>query len=85
MSTNVKAIIKNHLVRNGYAGLHNERLECWCAIGEDDKFCTCEDIPVDCQPGFKILCENCKEDCFDSASGSCPEASYCIKEKGNHF
>ena len=75
--TNVKSIIKNHLTRNGYDGLFNERLECWCAR-EDKDFLTCEDIPEDCQPGKKAFCNSCKEDCFLGDSG---ELTYCIKER----
>lgn len=79
--SNVKTIIKNHLDRNRYDGLFNKRLGCWCALGDND-FLTCEDIPEDCQPGYKYFCENCKEECcYGDFPNYHPDPMFCIKER----
>jgi len=61
---NVRQIVKQFLLANGYDGLYND--DCGCAL--DDLIpCGSESLST-CEPGYKIPCD--PETC--SANGDCP-------------
>ncbi len=50
---NVKEIVSDYILKNGYEGLFNEDSDCGCEI---DDFMPCSDgMCVECQAGYKLL------------------------------
>jgi len=47
---NVLDIITNYLKENGYDGLYYGQ-ECGCEL---DDLCPCEEVDLNCQPGYKV-------------------------------
>lgn len=77
---NVKAIVRDWLVTNGYEGLFNENGECGCDL--NDLMC-CDNSGVDwCLPAYKLKCEGCTHTCIEdygymmSVNRECPEKEY---------
>jgi hypothetical protein len=54
----VEYIVKQHLIANGFDGLHND--DCSCTL---EDFMPCEDEWIRyCEPGYKVPCD-CGEEC----------------------
>lgn len=52
---NVRKILEQHLDRHGFDGLWNSNIECGCLL---DDLCPCDNIDLDCEPGYKIPSDN---------------------------
>lgn len=72
----VKEIIENYLRTNGFNGLYKSDEGCACELND---LCLCGfyESPVDCKPGYKRLCETCKEEDCDMRG----ETTSCIGEE----
>lgn len=68
---NVKEIVAEYLMAEGYDGLFNDDADCCCAV--DDLFpCNCYE--ASCKPGYRIPC-----------NAGCGEYNFCIsaeKQRG---
>ena len=51
---NVKKIVVQYLRDGKFDGLWNAWAECGCLI---DDLAPCGDLPLDCEPGYKIPCD----------------------------
>ena len=67
---NVREILIDYLIGNGFDGLFNEDGTCACSI---DELCACGDPTEHCQPGIKVPCD-CPEHC-DYHIGPRPDGS----------
>ena len=58
----VKDIIKNHLIENGYDGLVNLEGECGCTL---DDYHACGEYMFECKPAYKWenACKDCEHHC----------------------
>jgi hypothetical protein len=71
---NIRKIISEWLVANGFDGLFNADYECACQL--DDLFpCGCDGVQ-DCQPGYKGTCGD--KPCADCDEGLFALGSFCI-------
>lgn len=56
---NVKEILKDYLVKNGFDGLCHDWMECGCEIND---LCPCLENDISsCEPAYKTKC-NCEKD-----------------------
>jgi hypothetical protein len=67
---NVREILVEWLTAHGYDGLFSETIGCACELSD---LCPngCDDIPLDCEPGYKALCDEwCTHEDVDYEPGA---------------